>query len=259
MRLHLIPGAYVYGFFGSFGAGKTLYLVEQGLEFAEYHRKTIAANFYLNENVIRQYGYKFKKPWLTFCRIKHSLSFDELLQQKNCILLLDEAGVDLFSRSWKDRKKQELDALFRIRHYRNKLIYVAQDWNQVDIQFRRNTHLCVWIRGFQHFPRFSDPVLISRLCLFYSKPRFENFISDPFNTVKIFYPIVQTGFRFMFDVIKLKPKFKFLFNCYNSFDEHRTRQTSNHVHKYIEFDETFKSVDFSDVKFNSNFDLDDLL
>ncbi len=258
MKLYKIPGAYVYGVFGSFGAGKTLHLVEQAIEFACYHRKPIASNFYLNEKFIRLYGLRFGCDWLRVCRIRHSLTFEQLLSQENSILLLDEAGVEIFSRSWKDRKKAELDSLFRIRHYRNKLIYAAQDWTQVDIQFRRMTHICLWIRGFQIYPAQSDPVLVSRLILYFDPPKFEDFLKDPVNKVKIFYPIVQTGFRFQFDIIKAKREFKYLFACYNSFDQHRTRQQAKVKQKYLEYNFDWQDNN-SKVKIERNFDLDSLL
>lgn len=235
MRLSRIPGAYVFGVFGGFGSGKSLYLVEKGLEFACYHRKQIAANFFINEKYVKLYGKKYNLDWLKICRIKHSLSFEELLNQENSILLLDEAGLELFSRNWKQRKNVELDALFRIRHYKNKLLYAAQDWNQVDIQFRKMTHLCVWIRGFQYFPPDKDPILISRLCLFFNPYKFEDFISSPLNKVKIVYPLIQTGFRFQFDIIKLDKKFKYLFAMYNSFDSYQSRKKTAHKHKFIEY------------------------
>ena len=235
MKLPKVPGAYVFGVFGGFGSGKSLYLVEKGIEFACYHRKQIAANFYLNDRVIREYGKKYNLDWLKICRVKHSLSFEELLSQEKSILLLDEAGIEIFSRNWSQRKNVELDALFRIRHYKNKLIYAAQEWNQVDIQFRRMTHLCMWVRGFQMFPPHGDPVLVSRLILFFNPYKFEDFIKDPINKIKIVYPIVSTGFRFEFDVIKLNPKFKYLFAIYNSFDSHRSRKREGHRHRYIEY------------------------
>ena len=235
MRLHKIPGAYVYGIFGGFGSGKTLFLVEQALEFAVYHRRSIAANFYLNESMIRLYAKKFDYDWLRICRIKHSLTFEELLLQENSILLLDEAGVEIFSRTWKSRKATELDALFRIRHYRNKLLYAAQEWSQVDVQFRNMTHLCVWCRGFQYFPPAEDPVLISRLLLYFNPHKFVDFISKPTNKVKVVYPLVQSGFRYSFDVIKAKKKYKYLFSIYNSFDSDRSRKKAGRKHQFIEY------------------------
>lgn len=258
MKLHKLPGCYVYGTFGSFGAGKTLHLVEQGIEFACYHRRPIAANFYLNEKYLRLYGKKFNYPWLTICRIKHSLTFEQLLAQENSILLLDEAGVEIFSRSWKDRKKQELDSLFRIRHYRNKLIYAAQDWSQVDIQFRRMTHICLWIRGFQVYPPQGDPVLVSRLILYFDPPKFEDFLEDPLNKVKVVKPVVVSGFRYQFDIIKAKPKFKYLFACYNSFDQHRTRKKARTKQKYIEYNPELLNNP-PKAKIEQNFDIDSLL
>lgn len=240
MRLYRIPGAYVYGIFGSFGAGKTLYLVEQAIEFAEYHRKSISANFYLNDKWMRRYAKKYKYPWVaSVCLIRHSLSFEELLSQENSILLMDEAGVEIFSRSWKNRKQVELDSLFRIRHYKNKLLYAAQDWTQVDIQFRRMTHLCLWVRGFQLYRQHYDPVLVSRLILFFNPHKFEDFLENPINKVKIIYPIVISGFRWQFDLVKAKKKYQYLFASYNSFDQHRTRQKVKVKQQIIEFDDNF--------------------
>lgn len=251
MRLHKIPGAYVYGVFGGFGSGKSLFLVEQGIEFACYHRRSIAANFYLNERRIRQFGKKFGYDWLSVCRIKHSLTFEQLLLQENSILLLDEAGVEIFSRNWKARKGYELDSLFRIRHYRNKLLYAAQDWSQVDIQFRNMTHLCIWCRGFQYFPPSDDPILISRLLLYFNPYKFVDFLSKPLNKTKVVYPVVQSGFRFSFDIIKAKKKYKYLFAIYNSFDSDRSRKKVGRKLNYIEYQ------DFSVATGNNEKEVDD--
>ena len=251
MKLHKIPGAYVYGVFGGFGSGKSLFLVEKAIEFACYHRRSIAANFYLNESRIRAYGEKFGYSWLRICRIKHSLSFDELLSQENSILLLDEAGVEIFSRNWKSRKSLELDSLFRIRHYRNKLLYAAQEWSQVDVQFRNMTHLCVWCRGFQYFPPSGDSVLISRLLLYFNPYKFIDFLSKPLNKTKVIFPLVQSGFRFDFDIIKARKKYKYLFDIYNSFDYDRSRKRHKHIHRFIEFS------DFVDVSVDVNENEDD--
>lgn len=242
MKLHKIPGAYVYGIFGGFGSGKSLFLVEQAIEFSCYHRRSIAANFFLNEKLIRLYGRKFGYEWLQVCRIKHSLTFEQLLLEENSILLLDEAGVEIFSRNWKSRKNYELDALFRIRHYRNKLLYAAQDWSQVDIQFRNMTHLCVWCRGFQYFPPAHDPILISRLLLYFNPYKFIEFISKPLNKTKVVYPLVQSGFRYTFDIIKANKKYKYLFAIYNSFDSDRSRKKDSTKHKYVEYDESFYNI-----------------
>lgn len=249
MRLYKIPGAYVYGVFGSFGSGKSLFLVENALEFACYHKKQIASNFYLNVKFIRQYGIRYNKPWLTFCRIRHSLKFDELLSQENSILILDEAGIEIFARDWRSTKKSQLDSLFRIRHYRNKLIYAAQDWTQVEISFRRMTHLCIWLKGFQYYPASDDPQLISRFSIYFDTAKFDNFINDTGKKTKLIYPLVISGFRFDFARILGSIKYKYLFACYNSFDSDRSRKTYRHRHEFIEYDEN--KVFVGNRKFNT--------
>jgi hypothetical protein len=170
-------------------------------------------------------GKKYNKPWLTICRIKHSLSVDELFQQNNSILLLDEAGLELFARNWKNRTRLELDALFRIRHYGNKLLYVAQHFEDVDIKFRNHTQLICWIRGFQ-LPT-DPPRLVSRFAVFFDKHKFGIFLENESNQAKIIFPLKLSGFRFKFDWIRWRVRYQDLFNIYDSFDCDRSRFIDN--------------------------------
>ena len=221
MRLYKLPSMYVFGIFGTFGAGKTLFLLENGLDFACYYRKQIAATFYLDVPAIRRFGRKYNKRWLSICRIKHSLSVEALFQCNNSILLLDEAGLELFARNWKNRTRLELDALLRIRHYKNKLLYVAQKFDDVDVKFRNHTQLICWIRGFQ-LPT-DPPELICRFAIFFDRDKFQIFLEKHSNEAKIVYPLKLAGFRYQFDWVRWRDYYQDLFRLYDSFDADRSR------------------------------------
>lgn len=215
------PGCYVFGFFGEFGTGKTLSLIEQGFLFAAKFRRKIYTNFYLNELEVRNFGRKYNLPWLAVCRIKHSLPVQELFMAENAILLLDEAGISFFSRDWKSLGKQFTERLFKIRHYQNYLLYTAQDASQVDIQIRRRTHICVFCRGVQHV-RFdvssksyrSD--LLVRNNFAFDQHKFAKFDENIENRFKLLYPYWQSNFRFY--LAPTGKREKDLFKCYSSFD-----------------------------------------
>ncbi len=57
-------------------------------------------------------------------------------------------------------------------------------------------------------------------------------------------------------MIKANIKYKYLFACYNSFDQHRTR--SRVKQKFIEYDPNWSSRNLSAI-IKKDFDLDDLL
>lgn len=207
---------YTLGIFGAFGAGKSLFLLEKGIELACLDHLSIAASFRLNKAEIRKLAdlYPSKYSWLRCCRFKDCLTIDDLLCVRNSVILLDEAGVEIFSRSWKSRGKAELEGLFKLRQYNNVLIYTAQDWKQVDAQFRERTEICLWVLGFQNRRKKK---LISRLILQFDQSKFELFLSKIENKTKIIYPVVLAGFRFRFEF--MNKKLKEFFNCYSSFND----------------------------------------
>ena len=246
MKLHRLPSSYIFAILGTFGAGKTLYLLESGIDFACYYRKKIACNFWVNEVELRKFARKYNKPWLSICRIKHSLSIHELLQEHNSILLMDEAGLELFSRNWKNRTRLELDALLRIRHYKNKLLYVAQRFDDIDIKFRNHTQLICWVRGFQ-LPK-DPPELVCRFVIFFKKDKFNVFMEKDSNQTKLIYPLKLSGFRYRFDFVKSRQYYQDLFKLYDSFDADHSRFVDK-----IEFSEdTLQFIDGNQIDWNSN-------
>jgi len=215
------PGCYVFGFFGEFGTGKTLSLIEQGFLFAAKFRRKICTNFYLNESEVRKFGRKYNLPWLSVCLIKHSLSVDQLFHSQNSIILLDEAGISFFSRDWKALGKSFTERFFKLRHYQNYLLYTAQDASQVDVQIRRRTHICVFCRGiqqvrFDHSSKSYRSDLLLRNNFAFDQHKFSKFDESIENRFKLLYPYWQSNFRFYLSPTGKKEQD--LFKCYSSFD-----------------------------------------
>lgn len=200
LNLYKIPGIFVVGFSGRFGVGKTLSMLEQGIKFADILHLNIVANFPLNESAIRRYCRLKGFPWFAangkitvVATIEHLLSFD------NSLLLLDEAGVELFSRDYRKTDKALFNRLFRIRHYGNFLFYSCQLPSQIDKQFRDMTHLWLHCDGFQKFDiKMRRSKLYSRSIFAYSPAAYGEYIENPNIEYSKFRRFVLCQFRFSF-------------------------------------------------------------
>lgn len=181
LKLYKIPGSFVFGFFGEFGTGKSLAMTEQALRMANAYQLRIVANFRLNPKACRRYcrlsGLKWAAKNLV---ILYKPDIQDLINSNNAVLCLDEAGIHMFSRSFKDKKNQQyLQRLFKCRHYGSYLFFTCQDANQVDIQFRQRTQTWIYCSGFQRFSvKFRRSKLYSRSQFAISHNVFEQWLEN---------------------------------------------------------------------------------
>lgn len=219
LSLYKIPGSYVYAFLGKFGTGKSLTMLEQGLIAANHFKKSLRLNFWVDEIKLRQWCLSYGLEWFARCgRLSHSLSMEDLFNSENSVILVDEAALEFFSRSFQSKSAANFwDKIFRIRHYRNVLFYAAQHWAQIDKQLRSCTHEIIWLDGFQKYSAAKKlSTLILRKQFVFTAFDFENYQDRCVG--KLFYPIWKSGFRFAFDFPLLSLRLQRLFRCYNSFD-----------------------------------------
>jgi hypothetical protein len=218
LKLFKVPGAYVFCFLGHFGSGKSLSLVEQGILCANQFRRSLCASFYLDEVACRRYAHFKGYTWFRdFGRIDGCLSARELLEKEDSILLLDEAGLEVYSRNFISGKNQKLiERLFKIRHYGNILFYAAQHFEQIDKQFRLNTQCWVYCKSFQPFSyKLNKHVLKSRSYYAFDDQQFLEWYSKPEKRNKFFYPIWLSKFRFVYRPLFVSRCITWLFGAVN--------------------------------------------
>lgn len=224
LNLYKVPGAFVFAFTGHFGVGKTLLMTEQAIKMAEKYHLRIVANYEINYQAARRYCYHKGYKWFqSFGVITYQPDLYKLLHYNNSIILLDEAGVELFSRSFGGKEGQKrielFDRLFRIRHFGSYLFYACQKHSQVDKQFRDMTHCWVWCRGFQKFDLFMRRSrLYARSAYAFSDIAYEEFLEERLagkmlrtlllSEFRYFYSLFSL-LRFYYEVLGL---FKFLFH-----------------------------------------------
>ena len=249
VKLYKVPGSYVFGFVGAFGTGKSLAMTELGLQMANFFEKPIVSSYRLSIQGVYHYCKQFNLKWIVENIQNKSLityypgeekggNLVKILSSENSILLLDEAGVELFSRGFADSgRKQWLDKLFRIRHYNNHLLYACQDTAQIDKQFRIMTKTIIYCDGLQIFNMKRKAFdLQTRKYFVFDDVDFEKFYTAEFRN-KIIYPLYKSGWRFSYRILFLlklfglrKIKEDYLFDCYNSYDKFETNDkpvTSN--------------------------------
>ena len=181
LNLYKIPGLFVVCFTGKFGTGKTLSLIEQSLLYAENYHKSIVSSIPINYFALRKY-LKYKKYRWCYAnlRVKYEPDIHKLLCHDNSILLLDEAGLELFSRDFAKHKRVLFERLFKIRHFGNILLYTCQHPDQIDKQFRLMTHAYVLCDGFQKYSKkMRRSKLYNRSQLVFSPVAFEQYQTDP--------------------------------------------------------------------------------
>ena len=253
-NIHKIPGVFVVAFHGKFGSGKTLSMLEHGLSLANATRRSIVANFKLRRGGIKAYAKKHDLKFLqsNFFTCEYQPDIIKLMYSKNKVILFDEAGVDLFARAFKSHNKELFDRLFRIRHYKNYLLYASQMAGQVDSQFRAMTHLVIDCRGLQ---RYDENLGFNRLyvqfALAYDKPIYDILDSNPQLKTKNIYPLWKANFRYILRVPSLDDLFsrmsgtrgdlQLLFESYDSHDSRKLGDDDYHHFRWIDWNPSIYS------------------
>lgn len=149
----------ITGLSGDIGSGKSWKMLQYALEQSNFKQKYLVTNFGLNLPNLKRYC-AAKKQWWNIHMIdsgwfavvslivndgnKENLSLTPLFKHReNSIVCLDEAGIFLNSRNYKNTPAQLLMDLAQSRKSGNDLIWAAQFDTQVDVQFRNLTQF--WI------------------------------------------------------------------------------------------------------------------
>lgn len=152
----------VYFFTGKLGSGKTLMAVER-VDEALRRDVRVASNIDFNLDGLISYGNKHSriarvpdKPTsedLTHLGLGYEGKYDE---KKAGLLVLDELGTWLNSRSWNDKARRPfIDWCLHARKYRWDIIFIVQDVSMVDGQVR--AALCEYLVKCRRTDRMKIP------------------------------------------------------------------------------------------------------
>lgn len=145
-----VPPGPITGVVGLPGSGKTFIALTAGFEMAEELHLDVIANFSLNARALYYYFLGQGYTWL-LSRLLHGgikvrscaegseLRLSQFMRETNVLYLIDEAGVYLNSRNFKNIPLDFLSDLAQIRHDSRRLFWIAQYRSQVDRTLRELT------------------------------------------------------------------------------------------------------------------------
>lgn len=208
----------IYAVTGEIGSGKSLFQLFFALELAEKKEKQLVFNFPVNRFALKLYaqamGYKWILNLIEHGGISefHAPKNLRVLMKSNSVVCLDEAGVLLNSRSWKDTPKDFLADLCQSRKRDTDLVWSAQFSEQVDSQMRMLTQYWIVASGLTYYHK---PSRLPRL--YYKRYYFMTASQHNRYCVK---PVSHLRARFMFSYRYvggfLSATDTMLFDCFDS-------------------------------------------
>ena len=142
-----VPPGPITGVLGLPGTGKTFIALIAGFEMAEELQLDVVVNFSLNARALYYYFSGLGYTWLLgrllqggikvrSCAEGSDLKLTEFMQETNTLYLIDEAGVYLNARNFKNIPLQFLSDIAQIRHDSRRLFWISQYKEQVDRNLR---------------------------------------------------------------------------------------------------------------------------
>lgn len=146
-----VPPGPITGILGLPGTGKSFVALMAGFEMAEELRLGVVTNFTLDAKVLYQYFLSSGYIWLLSqlihgngvrvrsCADGQYLTLTDFMQETKTLYIIDEAGVYLNSRNFKNIPLDFLSNLAQIRHDCRRLFWISQYREQVDKTLRELT------------------------------------------------------------------------------------------------------------------------
>jgi hypothetical protein len=222
----------ITGLSGDIGSGKSWKMLQFALEQTNSKQKYLVTNFGLNKKALKLYC-AARKQWWNVWMIDHDLysivsclppegskqnvSIVPLFQNRTqSVCVLDEAGIFLNARQFKNCPAQLLMDLAQSRKDGNDLIWASQFDTQVDVQFRNLTQFwihCDSTTGWDKKER--RPSLVWKTYFHFKGAEYERWQRSTKARTSFF----RTMFAYAFDTQfgPLSKTDKMLFDCFNSF------------------------------------------
>lgn len=208
----------IYAIAGEIGSGKSLFQLKFALQMANEKEKQLVFNFPIDRKALGIYaehmGYKWILRLLDYGGISefHAPKNLEVLMKPNAIVCIDEAGVLLNSRSWKDTPKGFLANLCQSRKRATDVVWAAQFSEQVDSQMRMLTQYWIQAMGLTYYHKPSKlPRLYYKRYYFMSAAQYNRYCVKPVGHLKarLFFSYrYEGGFLGVADAL--------LFDCFDT-------------------------------------------
>lgn len=175
-----------YGVVGLTGAGKSLFQISFGCYLANKLRKTISSNIPLDYEALRRYCGLMGYGWLAHCidmdRVKvlaGEENLEELLSQKNSVILLDEAGIFFPARNHQSMNKNIIQDLAQVRKGASDVVWAAQYFDMVDRTFRMLAHRVVHCQGVSTYcPELRNDKLVIKNYYHFDPQTYQTWLTD---------------------------------------------------------------------------------
>lgn len=208
----------IYAVAGEIGSGKSLFQLKFALQMANEKEKQLVFNFPVNRPAIKKYaehmGYKWILRLLEYGGISefHAPKNLQVLMKYNSVVCIDEAGVLLNSRCWKDTPKAFLADLCQSRKMATDLIWAAQFAEQVDSQMRMLTQYWIQASGLTYYDKPSKlPRLYYKRYYFMSASQFNRYSVKPVSHIK-----TRLFFSYRYEGGFLGTADALLFDCFDT-------------------------------------------
>lgn len=192
-------------FIGSFGSGKSLSMLENGLKLANQTEKKIVANFPINLKWAREYCIQNNLKWLARClRVVYvdvNVKGVDAIFIPNSVVLFDELGIYLDSQLWEQRKKSGYSKVIpTLRHHNIHLLCTFQYLEQVDKKVRENAQLFILCKGssLRYDKKLKAPRMLTRCDFYLPRDKFWQFENNPM--------IMSGGFKLWIRSLKVEYK-----------------------------------------------------
>ena len=208
----------IYSIAGQIGSGKSFFQLKLALEMANLKEKQLVTNFPLNREALEIYckkvGYKWVLDLLKYGGITeiHAPKDLQTLLLVQSVVCLDEAGILLNARSWKDTPRAFLSDLCQSRKQGTDLIWAAQFPEQVDSQMRMLTQFWIHASGLTYYDKISRlPKLYYKRYYFMDANTHNKWVSKHVGHLK-----TRIFFSYRYHGGFLNPTDGLLFNCFDT-------------------------------------------
>lgn len=192
----------IIGILGEQGSGKSYVALKLALEWANKFEFDLCFNFSINLDRLYDYCLLNGYLWLLsriysnkiVCRSvsdKGQLKLDKWMSENKTLYVLDEAGVFLNSRRFRDVDPQFLSDLAQVRHKSRRLFWIAQYYDMVDRILRSLTSGFVHCESITTFDKelCAPKILLQKYALYNSRnyQRYLQKVADKTGGIKMFF------------------------------------------------------------------------